>query len=188
MSLYNCQYCNNEYSNKSILEMHKKTAKFCLKIQKTIENRTNNIETLKSDFACEHCKYRTTLKSSLIAHIEICKIRLHKVKEENENNINTELKKKDELINKLQNDINILMTQTYPEKERVLDEINAKLQEELNHYKIELRIKDEQLKIKEEQYEKDILFFSKSLLKMKDEINKELKKEFETLKNTMSLS
>ena len=158
MSSYNCEFCNNEYSSKKSLDMHKKTAKFCLKIQKSIITNTNDNE--NTEFACEHCMYKTTLKSSLIAHGEICKIRLNKIKEEHE-------KKKDDLINKLQNELNILMTQTYPEREN-------KYKEEINIYKTELRIKEEQVKMKDEQYIKE--------LKMKDDIISKLEKENESLK------
>jgi vacuolar-type H+-ATPase subunit I/STV1 len=160
MSSYNCQYCNNEYSNNKSLKFHQKTTKFCIKIQKEFKNKpsdnetqnneTENNENENNEYVCIHCNYTTTLKASLLIHNERCKIRLHKIKEEND-------QKKDELIKKLQNELHILMTQTYPDREN-------KWKEELSYYKTEVRIKDEQIKIK-------------------DEIILKFEKEIETLKN-----
>jgi chromosome segregation ATPase len=100
--------------------------------------------------------YKTTLKSSLIIHNETCKTRIDKIQEENEQKKDNEILELKKNIEKLKNELYILMSDTYPERER-------KLKEEINEYKTEIRVKDEQIK-------------------MKDELNQELKKEIEYLK------
>ena len=156
MSAYICNFCNNEYGTKKSLILHQKTAKFCLKIQNgmkngmnRMENHTNNHNHENIEFICDYCSYKTTLKSSLILHNETCKIRLNKLKEEND-------KKKDELICRLQ-------------------EENQRYIQEHNDYKTENLLLKKEIKLKDEQYLKE--------LKIKDEINQELKREIESLKN-----
>ena len=155
--MYICEFCNNEYGTKKSLILHQKTAKFCLKIQKENENHTNNHNRENIDFKCDYCEDSFSLKHVLERHYETCKSRQRKIKEENE-------QKKDELIFKLQTELHILMTQTYPERERVFLEIHAKLKEELNE------CKTENLVLKKE-------------LNMKDDIISKLEKENESLKN-----
>ena len=55
-----------------------------------------------------------------------------------------------------------------------MKEQNNKLNEQLNNYKTEVRVKDEQLRMKDEQHEKE--------LKMKDDIISKLEKEIENLR------
>jgi hypothetical protein len=63
MTSLECCYCKKSYSNKGNLNLHQRTAKFCLKIQ--------NISTKK--FSCNDCDYTTQRKSSLQDHLKICK-------------------------------------------------------------------------------------------------------------------
>jgi len=156
MSLNKCEFCSNEYGTKKSLILHQKTAKFCLKIQKENEKHTNVHNRENLSFTCEYCMYKTTLKSSLIIHNETCKTRIDKIQEENEQKKDNEILELKKNIEKLKNELYILMSDTYPERER-------KLKEEINEYKTEIRVKDEQIK-------------------MKDELNQELKKEIEYLK------
>ena len=146
--MYKCDYCEKEYSSKGTLETHQKTAKFCLRLR----NNKEEIKILK----CNYCEDNFTLKCNLERHYETCKSRQRKIKEENE-------QKKEELIIKLQSELHILMTQTYPERE-------SKWKEELNTFKTENLVLKTELKMKNEQ------------LKMKDEIILKLEKENESLK------
>ena len=95
---------------------------------------------------CEYCDEEFKSNTYLVRHYEFCKIKKEKQKIENEI-------KKDELIHKLQNELRILMTETYPEREN-------NLKEEINSYKTDILLLKEQLKMKDEQHEKE--------LKMKD--------------------
>ena len=107
----------------------------------------NNKEEVKS-LKCNYCEESFTKKHNLERHYDTCKIRPQKILQE-------ELKKKEKEILELKNIIN--------QYEKLKDTYQEQKQENLI------------LKIKNEQYDKE--------LKMKDEINQELKKEIETLKN-----
>ena len=58
--MFKCDYCEKEYSTKSNLNHHKKTAKKCLSLRDTIENI--------NFLTCKKCNFQTTLKSSMDRH------------------------------------------------------------------------------------------------------------------------
>lgn len=62
-----CNYCNNNFSTLSSLTKHKKSSKYCLKIQ------NKKILYLDSDYKCEYCKNTFTTKQRLLYHLNICK-------------------------------------------------------------------------------------------------------------------
>jgi len=64
-----CEYCKKEFSSNSSLNYHKKTAKFCAKLQ---ESFTDNTIT-HDKFTCEFCKKEFVLKLSWTKHITTCK-------------------------------------------------------------------------------------------------------------------
>ena len=61
----NCQFCNKDFSNKSSLTNHQKTAKYCLKLQDTDKEISN--------FNCDYCKKLFTSRQNLNIHLAICK-------------------------------------------------------------------------------------------------------------------
>lgn len=73
-----CEYCKQDYINLSTLKFHQKSAKFCLQIQKKL----NNSITIQ-EFNCEYCFKKFTLKQSLQDHLNTCK-KLKEIKSENE--------------------------------------------------------------------------------------------------------
>ena len=132
MSSYNCNFCNNSYGSKKSLNLHQKTAKFCIEIQKGMENHTKSQDPENTYFACEYCEDKFTLKSSLERHYTRCKFKELKNKdseietlkniikqyeklkdnfqEQKEDNLvlKKELKMKDEIIYKLEKEIESL--------------------------------------------------------------------------------
>ena len=60
-----CEYCKKEFSSKSSLNNHKKTAKFCLKLQNKKDDANN--------FNCEYCSRNFTSKQPLLTHLNTCK-------------------------------------------------------------------------------------------------------------------
>jgi len=63
----NCEYCNKQFSNKGNLNLHQKTAKYCLELREL-----NKIEN-KGYLQCEYCKSNFSRKSTLTQHLKNCK-------------------------------------------------------------------------------------------------------------------
>ena len=68
-----CSYCNKIFSNKYSLNTHKKTAKYCLKIQ------DENVEII--NFQCDYCQKILSTKQHLLTHLISCKEKELKEKE-----------------------------------------------------------------------------------------------------------
>ena len=92
-----CEFCGNEFSNKTSLNSHQKTAKYCLELR-------NAQVTL---YSCEHCKKGFTKPFHLQRHQEICKtidsntlLNLKSIKEENIELKNQHIIYKKEIENK----------------------------------------------------------------------------------------
>ena len=164
---YNCEYCNKEYTSISSLNHHKKTAKFCLELQKNINIESINIHI----YNCEYCNKEFTVKNHLQNHLLTCVDKKIKDKEDiykqqinelkcKENKYEEELDKLNKQYSKLQFD--------YKNKEeknkQQIDEL-TKINSELT---FEVKYKDEKLKDKDEQIKK-----LEELLKEKDIIIKE---------------
>jgi len=168
MTVYKCNFCNKEYSTKGILENHQKTAKFCIRLR----NNNENLEILNNhitiNLKCEYCDDIFMLKQSLERHYEICKIKKEKQQKENEQKKDNEILELKKNVDKLKNELYILMSQTYPEREN-------NLKEEINNYKTENLVLKKELKLKDENHEEQ--------LRMKDEIIFKLEKENNCIKN-----
>jgi len=105
-----CEFCKKHFSVKNSLNIHKKTAKYCLVLQGKNANK---------EFDCEFCNKSFTLKQTHQEHLLICKtkntIELKKKYQDYESyiekietNLKTkedELKEKDNLITQLQEQI-----------------------------------------------------------------------------------
>jgi hypothetical protein len=72
-----CDYCKNEFNNKSNLTKHQKTSKYCLKIQEQ-----SKIKTEKIIFSCEFCNKIISSKQMLNYHLKICKTKKKEHKDE----------------------------------------------------------------------------------------------------------
>ena len=89
---FTCEFCERKMSSRSSLNLHKRTAKYCLKIQ-------NNDDAI-SYFKCIYCKNSLSSKQNLTIHQESCKERIIILEEKNINLIK-EIKKLKEINNKL---------------------------------------------------------------------------------------
>jgi hypothetical protein len=100
----NCDFCNTNFKNISSLNHHKKTAKFCLKIQDKYINE------IYKDFKCDLCDKLFTTKQSLNNHLISCKIfikqkkddELQKLLYEQKEKFKNIIKNKDIIIDKLE--------------------------------------------------------------------------------------
>ena len=116
-----CEFCKKEFSSKSALIYHQKTAKYCLEIQG---------KDLLEDFKCSYCSKKFTTLQNLNDHISICK---EKQKKEVENRDN-------KLIKEHNNEINIIKEEhkkdieKYDMKVELLNQIISKLESKLENY------------------------------------------------------
>ena len=73
-----CDFCNTELSSISALNKHKRTSKYCIKIQ---EEKSDNVSD-KQLFKCEHCDKELTSNYRLQSHLKICKTKKKENKDE----------------------------------------------------------------------------------------------------------
>jgi hypothetical protein len=96
----NCQYCHKKMSTKYNLIKHQKTAKYCL----AIRNKKS------TKFKCKYCLKILTQQIDLDRHMNKCEYKMKTIEKENgEQKIL--LTTKDELISKLENQVNDLQYQ-----------------------------------------------------------------------------
>ena len=82
---YNCDICFTVFKSKSSLYNHKRTAKYCLKMQ----NKEND------KYQCEYCDKKFTTKYSLELHCMNCNARKELENKENYNNHKRQLKEQE---------------------------------------------------------------------------------------------
>ena len=109
-----CDFCKKQFSSKSNLSSHQKTAKYCLQLQ----GRDN------PNFGCKFCDKNFTSNYNLAEHIHSCK---EKIKHEEEEKILQFKKEKDNLI------------KFYTEQ---LDSVHNQLKEKDVYYHNQLKEKD----------------------------------------------
>jgi hypothetical protein len=106
-----CNYCNHIFKNKSNLDKHQKTAKYCIELQKTQNLDIINEDIIDNNFEnnihiCSYCNKEFFRKDTLIRHINICKDK-NKYEDENKNKIISELKIEIENKNKIISELKI---------------------------------------------------------------------------------
>jgi len=115
-----CEFCQKNFSSKSNLSLHKRTAKFCLEKQGK-ENTTNK---------CEFCKEVFSHKQRLLTHNEICKARIEITFQRN-------IAEKDKLIEELRQRNKELEEQLFKLAEKAIEKpthiIYQSVDEEINH-------------------------------------------------------
>jgi hypothetical protein len=116
--MFKCEFCSQEFTAKSSLNTHQKTAKYCLQLQeKEIES-----------FICNFCQKEFSLKPNLLRHIDICKAKKN-LEEEN----------KEEKIDRLNDELNVAKTEILLLKKEIsnyqshIEEKNQKIEKLENH-------------------------------------------------------
>ena len=93
---FECVYCEKEFTSKSILRNHQKTAKYCLKIQEksdiTIEETDLEIE--NKSYPCKFCNKNFSSKICFQKHLDICVLKLKSIIKELSDNLD----KKEKII------------------------------------------------------------------------------------------
>ncbi len=117
---YSCNFCNKEYTSISSLNYHKKTAKFCLELQK---NQNTEVSLpLTQTYLCEFCNKDFKIKNHLQSHLLSC------------------------LSKKINDKLKLELEQLHSKYKQQIDDLN-KLNSELN---FEVKFRDEKLKDKDE--------------------------------------
>lgn len=129
-----CQYCNKQFSVKSSLLHHQKTAKFCIKKQGKLVNET---------YKCVHCFKLLSTQSRLNTHLKICKIKMKEEKNKEEEKIVNQLKNQKEnfqveLINELKN-----QEEKHQERMKDQEEKFIKISDLLKEREIQIQQKNE---------------------------------------------
>jgi muconolactone delta-isomerase len=116
-----CEFCKKEFSSKSALIYHQKTAKYCLEIQG---------KDLLEDFKCSYCSKKFTTLQNLNDHISVCK---EKQKKEVENRDNKLIKEHNNEINTIKEE-HKKDIEKYDMKIDLLNQIIGKLESKLENY------------------------------------------------------
>jgi hypothetical protein len=160
---YVCEFCNKSYKTLSNLNNHKKTAKFCLNLQKESNPEKVIIQLLN----CEFCDKEFTNKFILNKHVDICpsKVIYRKFEEQ--------IKEKNNTI--------LLLNQSIEIRDKIIKEKDEKLKKKdelLNEKDQVLNENEEYLKERDELKNKCLLLtqsleFKNIIIKDKDIIIKE---------------
>ena len=100
---FECKFCKKNYSTRSSLNNHQKTAKHCLKIQQSLSEDTNSIES--KSFDCKYCKKSFSSNFNLGKHINLCPDYYQSIVINKDNEILILQEKKDNEIKELQDKI-----------------------------------------------------------------------------------
>ena len=119
-----CEFCKKNFSSKSNLFNHQKTAKFCL----TLQGKENN------DFICKDCDRTFTANKILVDHIQVCKERLRREKDSKETEyikivrkLELKIKENEYLKEKLQEKTEYI-TKLENKLEKIETNLNSKLE------------------------------------------------------------
>ena len=130
MDKLKCQFCNKNFSVKSSLKTHQKSAKYCIKIQNDLNKQNKDV----ISFNCEFCKKNFTSKHRYEGHMDICVSKLKKI-----------IDNKDKIIENKDKEL----IQVIENKDAELKVANDRINE------LELKLKTQRLEIENELYKQD---------------------------------
>ncbi len=160
-----CQYCNKNFTVKSSLVHHQKTAKFCIKKQNILVSDT---------YKCNYCSKILSTQSRLQTHLKICKTRLQDEKNKEDEKLAKQLK---DLEDKFQSEV-----KEHENKFIKLNEQLKKQEIELNYKEIQFQaqLKDQSIQLHAQLRDQEIT------LKERDKYIKELKEALAKANETIA--
>jgi hypothetical protein len=177
-----CNFCKKNFSSVSSLNLHKKTANYCLTLQTSLNKIVDSEKIISNDennFICNYCNKVFNLKTILLKHYNFCK---------EKNELLSKLDKKDNEIILLKKDNEKIILQQKEKKDNeitLLKEENNKLKEELNKLKEENNNLKYYYEVKIKELENNHL---KSLLDdEKNRVNELLTKSNTNINNTTNI-
>jgi hypothetical protein len=170
--MFICEFCQKEYSTKSTLSLHQKTAKFCIKIQTDL----NSYEEKKEEkYTCNTCKKEFTIKCNFLKHQEICNKRYNITSY----SFQEEIK---ELHNKIEHYKNL-----FENCKSELEKKNKYFEEEFEKVKVKYnQVAETRSKLKSDPLEKEIKQYQAKNNELKEE-NNLLKRDIFHLQNQYNL-
>ena len=145
-----CEYCKKTFANISSLNLHKKTAKYCIKIQEELI-----IEKEKNIFSCEYCNKVLSTKTNLNVHLKTCKEKEYKqhteellktIKQDHERELLKIINQLTEKDNKHLKEISQLSEKSRLEMQQIKEELNSKHLKEISQISEKSRLELESLK------------------------------------------
>jgi len=146
---FSCDFCKSTFSTKGTLVIHQKKVKYCLDIQKKINETIQEKEEL---YKCEFCNKEFNFKNSYIRHKDTCKEKILKEKnnEKDKEINNLKLQYEKELEKKIEK----LKIKNEKELEKQKNSYEKELEKQKNEYEIKLIKSENELKLKNEQLKK----------------------------------
>lgn len=127
---YVCEYCKTIVTSVYTLEKHKKTAGYCIEIQR----KQFNLKPVVNTYDCEYCGAEFTTKGNRDGHLGYCKAKIEYEKEQNTKALHDELESAKKL---LEEKINIIagLNELVLKKDKEIEFITNELNEQKELYK-----------------------------------------------------
>jgi len=192
---FSCDFCKSTFSTKGTLVIHQKKVKYCLDIQKKINETIQEKEEL---YKCEFCNKEFNFKNSYIRHKDTCKEKILKEKNnEKDKEINNlklqyekELEKKIEKL-KIKNEKELEKQKNAYEKElekqkNIYEKKIELLEQKINHEKEIVEYKNEHIKKLENEKLETNKYLLEQACSKNSVVNKSYNLQFNTLTEEIS--
>ena len=156
--VYDCEICKKSFSCTSSLNLHKRTAKFCIKLKQDIKEEKEE----KQSFNCEYCKSEISTKTNLNSHLKICKVKKITIKKNEEN-----LK----LIEELKEKYNKEISQIYENSRLEIEDLKLLNKKDKEKYESNISFQKQEYEFK--------------LLSQKETLNKDYEDKITFIKSEM---
>jgi len=128
----NCNYCNKEFSSKSNLTIHQKSARYCLDIQGKVNE----------NFKCKYCEKIFTYQQNLNEHFNSCKQKKKLELSEKEQKLLDKIEEKESVIQNLLSEKDKEIQDLLDVKEKETQRLLAEKDKQIARLEEMLKVKD----------------------------------------------